>query len=60
MVSEGEHLHRWIQRMWATGFETRDNHRVVMFPASVGQEPVESIPLATHSGADHENGAISG
>jgi len=37
MVSEGDHLRRWISRVWATGFETFDNHRRVRFPQNVGE-----------------------
>ncbi len=39
MVSEGEHLRQWINRMWATGFETHDNHRRVRFPDYIGELP---------------------
>jgi hypothetical protein len=60
MVSEGEHLQRWIQRVWATGFETRDHHRIVCFPSDVGQESVEVTPATvTHSTGESENGAVS-
>jgi hypothetical protein len=60
MVSEGEHLRRWINRVWATGFETRDDHREVRFPANIGETPSEVISVPTRPMTEVENGAVSG
>jgi hypothetical protein len=60
MVSEGEHLQRWIRRVWATGFQTRDQHRLVRFPANVGQEVVEIAVPELRMTTDAKNGAAAG
>ncbi len=62
MVSEGEHLRRWISRVWSTGFETRDGHRAVRFPASIGEtshDTADTVPMAAHMATGSENGATS-
>lgn len=43
MVSEGDHLRAFIERVWATGFETYDRHRRIRFPEYVGELP-ERLP----------------
>jgi hypothetical protein len=60
MVSEGEHLRQWITRVWSTGFETRDGHQIVRFPANIGETVSEIVPTETHMKSESENGAISG
>ncbi len=57
MVSEGEHLRTWITRVWATGFETRDDHRIVRFPAKIGEATPEVVSVETRRPAESENGA---
>ena len=59
MVSEGEHLRRWISQVWATGFVTRDEHRVVRFPANVGEPTSEVISVETRMPSESENGVTS-
>ncbi len=60
MVSEGEHLRNWISRVWSTGFETRDGHRAVRFPANIGETSdsvsIEPQPQMTR---ESQNGAAS-
>ena len=59
MVSEGEHLRRWVNRVWSTGFETRDEHRSVRFPAHIGQVEDTEIIRVEPVRMQHENGAAS-
>lgn len=59
MVSEGEHLRRWINRVWATGFETRDEHRIVRFPANIGEQPSDTVSVDTHIHGESQNGTAS-
>jgi hypothetical protein len=61
MVSEGEHLRRWIGRVWSTGFETRDEHRIVRFPSTIGESSSDVVTIeprvAPHR--ESENGTAS-
>lgn len=50
MVSEGEHLRRFVDRVWATGFQTYDNHRRIRFPEYVGELPVRETEVVVASG----------
>jgi len=47
MVSEGDHLQRWVEKMWETGFETRDGHRLVRFPSYIGESADRAQKIAT-------------
>ena len=59
MVSEGEHLRRWISQMWSTGFETRDDHRVVRFPANIGEITRDIASVDARLTTDSQNGITS-
>ncbi len=48
MVAEGEHLRRYVEKAFAVGFETYDNHRRIRFPEYVGELPAHEeifVPL---------------
>ena len=59
MVSQGEHLRRWVERVWSTGFETRDSHRIVRFPANIGQVEADIVPIQPRISRESENGTAS-
>jgi hypothetical protein len=59
MVSEGDHLRNWVYRVWETGFETRDGHSRVRFPAEIVERRREQPAVVNGYAQESENGNLS-
>jgi hypothetical protein len=57
MVSEGDHLRAWVNKVWATGFETHDNHRRLRFPDYIGEVPQSEELIVAPTRQEETNGA---